>query len=194
MVSVQMLSVNSCTGYKRRMYKMPLLGAFYLGVNSMTQLGYLYFIKQSFFDLVQDATLPINKPDDQNGKHGRPVFCAIKVDSENFYWVIPFSHQVEKYQRIYDKKINKYGRCDTIAFGYVLGEKKAFLLQNMFPVSEVYFNTVYIDKNTGKPIELSKKLKHELRTKANKLYSLYSRKGIKLMFSDVDEIIKFLNK
>ena len=150
----------------------------------MTQLGYLYFIKQSFFDLVQDETLPINKPDDQNGKHGRPVFCAIKVDSEDFYWVIPFSHQVEKYQRIYDKKINKYGRCDTIAFGYVLGEKKAFLLQNMFPVSEVYFDTVYIDK----------KLKHELRTKANKLYSLYTRKGIKLMFSDVDEIIKFLSK
>ena len=64
----------------------------------------------------------------------------------------------------------------------------------MFPVSEVYFDTVYIDKNTGKPIELSKKLKHELRTKANKLYSLYTRKGIKLMFSDVDEIIKFLSK
>ena len=46
----------------------------------MVQLGNLYFIKQSFFDLVQDKTLPINKPDDENGKHGRPAFCAIKID------------------------------------------------------------------------------------------------------------------
>lgn len=160
----------------------------------MAQLGYLYFIKQSFFDLVQDATLPINKPDDQNGKHGRPVFCAIKLDGEDFYWVIPFSHQIEKYQKIYDKKIKKYGRCDTIAFGHVLGEKKAFLLQNMFPVSEMYFDTIYIDKSTGKPIELSKKLKNELRSKSNKLYSLYTRKGIKLMFSDVDKILKVLKQ
>lgn len=62
----------------------------------MIQLGNLYFIKQSFFDLVQDNTLPINKPDDENGKHGRPAFCAIKIDQGDYYWVIPFSHQIEK--------------------------------------------------------------------------------------------------
>ena len=159
----------------------------------MIQLGNLYFIKQSFFDLVQDNTLPINKPDDENGKHGRPAFCAIKIDQGDYYWVIPFSHQVEKYQKIYDKNIKKYGRCDTIEFGYVLGEKKAFLLQNMFPVTERYFKEVYIDKNTKKPIELSNKVKHNLKSKANKLISLYSRKGIKLMFTDVDKILQILN-
>ena len=46
----------------------------------MVQLGNLYFIKQSFFDLVQDSTLPINKPSDEMGDHGRPSFCAIKID------------------------------------------------------------------------------------------------------------------
>lgn len=46
----------------------------------MVQLGNLYFIKQSFFDLVQDNTLPINKPDDEYGKHGRSAFCAIKIE------------------------------------------------------------------------------------------------------------------
>ena len=46
----------------------------------MIQLGNLYVINQSFFDLVEDSTLPINKPDDENGEHGRPSFCAIKVD------------------------------------------------------------------------------------------------------------------
>lgn len=76
-----MLSVNSYTGYKRRMFTLPLKGAFYLGMDYfMVQLGNLYFIKQSFFDLVQDNSLPINKPDDKNGKHGRPAFCAIKIN------------------------------------------------------------------------------------------------------------------
>lgn len=46
----------------------------------MVQLGNLYFIKQSFFDLVQDNTLPINEPDDENGKHGCPAFCVIKIE------------------------------------------------------------------------------------------------------------------
>lgn len=81
--------------------------------------------------MVQDNTLPINKTDDENGKHGRPAFCAIKIAQGNYYWVIPFSYQVEKYQKIYDKNIERYGRCDIIEFGYVLGEKKAFLLQNI---------------------------------------------------------------
>ena len=45
----------------------------------MVQLGNLYFIKQSFFDLVQDKTLPINKPDDENGKHGRPAFVLSRL-------------------------------------------------------------------------------------------------------------------
>ena len=96
----------------------------------MIQLGNLYFIKQSFFDLVQDNTLPINKPDDEKGKHGRPAFCAIKINQGDYYWVIPFSHQIEKYQRIYDKNIQRYGRCDII--------------------------------------ELSNKVKHNLKSKANR--------------------------
>ena len=59
-------------------------------------------------------------------------------------------------------------------------------------VTEQYFKEIYIDKNTKKPIELSNKVKHNLKSKANKLISLYSRKGIKLMFTDVDKILQTL--
>ncbi|WP_418896184.1 type III toxin-antitoxin system CptIN family toxin [Thomasclavelia ramosa] len=83
----------------------------------------------------------------------------------------------------------KYGRCDTLAYGFVLGEKKAFLIQNMFPVTEEYFNNVYLDKNTFKPIQLSESLKKELKSKANKVLSLYKRKGIKLVFTDIEKIL-----
>lgn len=89
--------------------------------------------------------------------------------------------------------MEKYGRCDTLAFGFVLGEKKAFLIQNMFPVTEEYFNNVYLDKNTFKPIQLSESLKKELKSKANKVLSLYKRKGIKLVFTDIEKILTKLD-
>lgn len=89
--------------------------------------------------------------------------------------------------------MEKYGRCDTLAFGFVLGEKKAFLIQNMFPVTEKYINNVYIDKNTSRPIQLSESLKKELKSKANKVLSLYKRKGIKLVFTDIEKILTELD-
>lgn len=129
-------------------------------------IGNLYFIDQKFFELVEDETLPKNKPSDQNGKHNRPAYCAIKIDQSDYYWVIPVSSKVEKYQRLYDKTMKRYNRCDTIEFGYVLGKKNAFLIQNMFPVTKEYFINVYIDKNTNQPIELSKKTEKESSCKS----------------------------
>lgn len=89
--------------------------------------------------------------------------------------------------------MERYGRCDTLAFGFVVGERKAFLIQNMFPVTEEYFNNVYVDKNTSRPIQLSESLKKELRSKANKVLSLYKRKGIKLVFTDIEKILTKLD-
>ena len=34
--------------------------------------------------------------------------------------------------------MQKYHRCDTIVFGEVLGHEKAFLIQNMCPITEKY--------------------------------------------------------
>ena len=52
--------------------------------------------------------------------------------------MIPFSSQVSKFKGIYNKKMQKYNRCDTIVFGEVLGHEKAFLIQNMCPITEKY--------------------------------------------------------
>ena len=156
-------------------------------------IGYLYFIDQKFFELVEDDTLPKNKPSDQKGYHNRPAYCAIKVNKSDYYWVIPISSTVEKYQQLYDASMLRYNRCDTIEFGYVLGKKNAFLIQNMFPVTEKYFLNVYIDKNTNRPVELSKKVKKSLHAKANRVLSLYRIQGIKLMFTDVEKILNKLD-
>ena len=63
----------------------------------------------------------------------------------------------------------------------------------MFPVAEEYFNNVYLDKNTSKPIQVSESLRKELKSKANKILSLYKRKGIKLVFTDIEKILAKLN-
>ena len=49
--------------------------------------------------------------------------------------MIPVSSKIEKYERQYKHAIDKYGLCDNISFGYILGKRRAFLPQNLFPVT-----------------------------------------------------------
>jgi hypothetical protein len=98
--------------------------------------------------------------------------------------MIPFSSQVSKYRIYYNQKVAKYKQCDTIAFGYVLGCEKAFLIQNMCPITATYIKNEYIDKSTNSPVRISRNFEHELVTKAKRVLAL-QRKGIKLIFPDV---------
>ena len=97
--------------------------------------------------------------------------------------MIPLSSNVSKFQKIYDSKVKKSGKCDTIVFGDFLGYKKAFLIQNMCPVIECYIRNEYFDYN-NKPVRISSLLETELIQKANKILAL-QRKGIKLIYPDV---------
>ena len=65
------------------------------------ETGYLYHIKDSYFDKVNDNGLMINH---ENGKT-RPTYFTIK-DGE-ILWFIPLSTKISKYQKIIDKKIVK---------------------------------------------------------------------------------------
>ena len=71
--------------------------------------------------------------------HGRPCFFAV-VDDDGLFWMIPISSRVEKYKKVYDKKVKKNGRCDTICFADVLGRERTFLIQNAFPIIEQYID------------------------------------------------------
>ena len=65
-------------------------------------------------------------------------FYAFRDEKTGLFWMIPFSSQIGKFRGYYNFKIQRYGKCDTIAFGEVLGYEKAFLIQNMCPVTEKY--------------------------------------------------------
>lgn len=122
-------------------------------------------------------------------EHNRPccyLFKFTKCD-ENIYWMIPISSKVSKYEAEYQKSFKKYGMCDNISFGYILGERRAFLLQNLFPITEEYIDNIYIDKNTSKPITIPGDLMSELNRKARKKIR-YNQQGKKFGMSNIMKI------
>lgn len=62
------------------------------------QTGYLYHIKDEFFDQINKKGLMINH---ENG-HSRPSYLAIK--DKEILWFIPLSTKVDKYRTIIAKK------------------------------------------------------------------------------------------
>ncbi len=158
-------------------------------------VGCFYFIKDSFFDVIEDKELMQNK---ENGSKRPCYFCFRSKENNEIIWFIPVSTKVDKYKKIYNKKIEmqkKLGKklsVDTIVFGYVSNTYSTFLIQNMFPVTEEYIESQYIKNNVA--IRLSNKLQKEIIYKANKVLGLYEHGMKKIIFPDIDKILKQLLK
>ena len=116
--------------------------------------------------------------------HARPTYFTIK--GKDILWFIPLSSNIEKYQKIIDKKIEKYGYCNTIFIREILGKKSAILFQNAFPTLEKYIDHVHILAN-GKPAKVINSLKDEILDNFKYLLKLKT-KGINLFFTDTDKI------
>lgn len=156
--------------------------------------GHFYYITDQYFIDFPDGMLMQNKEIINGQPHDRPCFYAFEDLSTGLFWMIPFSSQVVKYRGYYDKKIAKYHKCDTIAFGEVLGHEKAFLIQNMCPVTTEYIKNEYFDNVAKVPVRIDGVFEKELVEKAKRVLAL-QRKGIKLIFSNVMDIeSKLLSK
>lgn len=98
--------------------------------------GNFYYIKNDYFEKFKNCGLMENKSEDTDGKHGRP--CYYCFEQYGYYWMVPISSQIEKYQKLFNEKNKRYnGNFDGIRFGYVNGQKRAFLIQNMCPIIEI---------------------------------------------------------
>lgn len=62
------------------------------------QTGYLYHIKDDFFNRINNKGLMVNH---EKG-HSRPSYLAIK--DEKILWFIPLSTRIDKYKSIIEKK------------------------------------------------------------------------------------------
>ncbi len=145
------------------------------------QTGYLYHIKDEFFDVVNDESLMTNH---ERGKQ-RPTYFTIK--DNNILWFIPLSSKVEKYKKIMNNKIKKYGFCNTIFIREILNEKSVILFQNAFPTLEKYIDHVHIIN--GAPAKVGSILKNEILNNFKHLLKLKSR-GYNVFFTDIDKIKK----
>ena len=74
------------------------------------QEGYVYHIKDEYFEKVQDSNLMQNK----EGGTYRPTFYCLRDNKTSLLWMVPLSSRVEKFKAIHDKQVAKYGKCLTI--------------------------------------------------------------------------------
>jgi len=143
------------------------------------QTGYIYHIKDEFFDKINDKGVMINH---ENG-HARPTYFTIK--DKDILWFIPLSSKVEKYKKIIDKKIEQYGSCKSIMISEIAGNKSVILLQNAFPTLEKYIDHPHIVN--GRPLKVIDTLKNEILDNFNYLLAL-KKQGKNLFFPNIDKI------
>ncbi len=139
------------------------------------QTGYIYHIKDKFFDVVNDEGLMINH---ENGKT-RPTYFTIR--DNDILWFIPLSSKVQKYQPIIDKKIKKYGSCKSILIGQIANRKSAILLQNAFPTLEKYI--VHVHTINGAPVRVADNLKNKILEDFNSMLAM-KKESINLFIAE----------
>lgn len=89
-------------------------------------------------------------------KYQEDLYFSVKDDSN--YWLIPVCKDIQKYNKIIDDKIKKYGFCNTILIRNIMNNKYAIALENAFVISYEYENEIYKVKN----IEMGVSLKNEI--------------------------------
>ena len=146
--------------------------------------GYLYHIKDDFFDKLKNYGLMINH---ENG-HSRPSYLAIK--DKDILWFIPLSTKVSKYKPMIENKRKKYGSCKTIMIKRIAGRNQVILIQNAFPTLEKYVKNLHTVE--GKPIQIANSIKKEIINNFESTISL-KEKGINLFFTDIDKIMDVIN-
>lgn len=152
--------------------------------------GHFYFLADQYFHQFPDPHLMKNKEAVHGQLHGRPCFYAFQDETTHLFWMIPISSQVAKYKAIYQRKLERYRQCDTIAFAHIFGHASTFLIQNMCPVSEKYIAEEYLDRHHI-PVRVAGNVERELIKKAKKVLAL-QRQGVSLLFPNslaIEEVL-----
>ncbi len=154
----------------------------------MKKTGF-YIIKDKFFEDVPDPYLKRNKAGN------RPHYYCFEDTSTGIYWMIPLSSRTDKYKRIMEKKEKARKPCDILHIVKLDdGRESAFLIQDMFPITEEYIEREYTI--AGNHLMLtSEHTAKEIEQKARKVIGMLKR-GIKFTPTqpDVMAILENLRK
>ncbi len=145
-----------------------------------------YNIKDDFFDKFDDPYLKGNK------EEKRPhYFCLRDDDVKGLFWMIPLSRQIERCEGIINKRNAQNRPCDILHILSINGNKSAFLIQDMFPITDEYIKKPYTIN--GVPLALKDKSDIEaIQKKAKKIYRLIHM-GVKLNPTQPD-VLKIKNE
>lgn len=144
-----------------------------------------YHIKDAYFErAARYLGTPNNGLMSNKENNGyRPHFVCLPDKSHpDILWAIPQSSRCEKYEKIVEHKIKKYGKCDTIVIGKFAGRKNAFLIQNMFPILRSDIDHVHTQN--GAAVSLHPKLANEIIEKAHDVVNAHKRGHI-TVFTDI---------
>lgn len=112
-------------------------------------------------------------------KNHEDLYFFVKDDSN--YWLIPVCKDIQKYNKIIDDKIKKYGFCNTILIRNIMNNKYAIVLENAFVISYEYENEIYKVKNIGIGVSLKNEIlrnfKYMLKLKENDI-NLFSHSKV----------------
>lgn len=112
-------------------------------------------------------------------KNQEDLYFSVKDDSN--YWLIPVCKDIQKYNKIIDDKIKKYGFCNTILIRNIMNNKYAIVLENAFVISYEYKNEIYKVKNIGIGVSLKNEIlrnfKYMLKLKENDI-NLFSHSKV----------------
>ena len=149
------------------------------------QPGYVYHIKDSYFETAKDDKLMRNK----EGGAYRPTYLCLKDEKTGLLWVVPMSSRIEKYRGIIDKDTARYGSCLKILIARYGDGQSAFLFQNMFPILHKYIDHVHTV--AGIPMAVNPVVQKELIKRFKEIRRLYAR-GVKMVFPDIARLEKLM--
>ena len=134
----------------------------------MKKTGF-YIIKEKFFEDMPDPYLKGNKAGN------RPHYYCFEDTSTGIYRMIPLSSRIDKYRRIMEKKEKAGKSCDIFHIVRLDDSRKsAFLIQDMFPITEEYIEREYTI--AGNHLMLtSEHTAREIERKAKKVMGMLKR-------------------
>ena len=154
-------------------------------------IGNFYFIKDEYYKRFPNCGLMGNKDSDEEGVHGRTCFYCFEMNG--YFWMVPISSKTEKYKNIYEEKRKRYKEYDGLRFGYVNGQYRAFLIQNVCPVSEEFIDCQYMIENNTVPVTINDKLAAEINGIVRKVNRL-NKRGVRIVLTNINHILNELNK
>jgi hypothetical protein len=70
-------------------------------------IGSFYFIKDQYFIDFPDNKLMANKEFIGGKLHNRPCYYSLQDRQTGTFWAIPISSQINKFQKIYERKVSR---------------------------------------------------------------------------------------